>query len=129
MKNDEPQQGLIAREYKRLKDRCVWSWAGFRHTYVSEPSFRSWVYANVLSIGLTFALPITPAQQLIIVVLGILVLVAELLNTSIERLTDLVTQEHHELAGQAKDAGSAAVAVTAIAAGVAWGFALVGLMG
>ena len=56
--------------------------------------------------------------------LGLLVLVAELFNTAIERLTDLVTQEHHELARQAKDAASAAVFVSALAAGAAWVFVL-----
>jgi len=49
-----------------------------------------------------------------------LVLAAELFNTAIERAVDLVTKEHNKLAGQAKNAASAAVAVTALAAGVAW---------
>ena len=99
------------------------------HAWHTEHSFRSWIYANILSAGLAFYLPITPAQTLVIVVLGVLVLAAELFNTAIERLTDLVTQEQHELAGQAKDAGSAGVFVTSLAAGVAWVFALVGLVG
>jgi diacylglycerol kinase (ATP) len=35
-------------------------------------------------------------------------------------VVDYISLDQHELAKQAKDAGSAAVAVTAIAAGVAW---------
>ena len=93
----------------------------------NEPSFRSWIFANIVSIAMTFVLPITAAEQLVIIVIGVLVVVAELFNTAIERLTDLVTQEHHELAGQAKDAGSAGVFVTALAAGAAWVYALLGL--
>jgi len=57
--------------------------------------------------------------------LGILVLAAELMNTAIERTVDLVSKEQSDLARMAKDAGSAAVMVTAIAAGAAWVVVLV----
>lgn len=127
MKNPEPK-GFIAYQLYRLRLRIIWSWAGCMDAWNNEPSFKSWIYANVVSVGMTFALPITAAEQLVIIVVGILVLVAELFNTAIERLTDLVTREHHELAGQAKDAGSAAVFVLALGAGVAWAIALFGLI-
>jgi diacylglycerol kinase (ATP) len=55
-----------------------------------------------------------------------LVLVMELMNTAIERAVDLVSLERSELARMAKDAGSAGVMVSAIAAGVAWVAVLVG---
>jgi diacylglycerol kinase (ATP) len=58
--------------------------------------------------------------------LGVLVLAAELLNTGLERVVDLVSMEQSELVRQAKDAGSAGVAATAIAVGVAWVVVLVG---
>ncbi len=122
-------ESILAREYTRLKNRVFWSWAGWRDAWSNEHSFRSWVYANILSDTLAFVLPISNGERMVIVVLGVVVLASELFNTAIERLTDLVTDEHHELAGRSKDAGSAGVAVTAIAAGVAWGFALVGLFG
>ncbi len=121
-------KGLVAHQWQRLRSRTIWSWAGCMDAWTNEPSFRSWIFANIASIGLTFALPISAAEQLVIIVLGLLVLVAELFNTAIERLTDLVTQEHHELAGQAKDAGSAGVFVMALAAGFAWIYALFGLL-
>ena len=41
-------------------------------------------------------------------------------NTGIERAIDLVSPDESELARRAKDAGSTAVALTAIAGGVAW---------
>jgi diacylglycerol kinase (ATP) len=52
------------------------------------------------------------------------VLVVELLNSSIEALTDLVTDEYHFLAKKAKDCGSAAVLISLISCFVAWCFAL-----
>ncbi len=53
---------------------------------------------------------------------------AELFNTAIERAVDHTSTDHHELARQAKDAGSAAVALTAVSAGVAWVVVLLGLV-
>ena len=53
----------------------------------------------------------------IIAVIG-LVWVAEGLNTALEFLTDLVSPEHHPLAGKAKDVAAGAVLVAAIAAAI-----------
>jgi diacylglycerol kinase (ATP) len=66
------------------------------------------------------------AELALILALGVLVLVAELLNTGLERVVDLVSLEQSELARQAKDAGSAGVAVAGVAVGVAWVVVLLG---
>ncbi|NVO54429.1 diacylglycerol kinase [Rhodobacteraceae bacterium B1Z28] len=113
--------------FSRLRDRTRWSWQGLLSTWRDEYSFRAWVWGNLISGGLALWLPIGPAERALILVLGILILVAELFNTAIERAVDHTSTDHHELAGQAKDAASAAVALTALAAGVAWGVTLVGL--
>lgn len=103
----------------KLKWRCIWSWAGTVDAWRNEHSFRSWVWANLVSAACAFWL-LEGGELALILALGILVLAAELMNTALERAVDLVTKDHHLLAKQAKDAGSAAVAVTAISAGVAW---------
>ncbi|WP_058280355.1 diacylglycerol kinase [Ruegeria denitrificans] len=114
--------------FTHLKDRTRWSWQGLLSTWRDEYSFRSWVWANLVSFALVLWLPIGTAERGLIIVLGILVLVAELFNTALERAVDFTSTEQHPLAGQAKDAASAAVALTAIAAGVAWIVALVALI-
>ncbi len=113
--------------FVRLRDRTRWSWQGIVATYKDEYSFRVWIWANVISVALVILLPVGDGLRALILVLGILVLVAELFNTAIERAVDHTSTEHNVLAGQAKDAASAAVALTAIAAGVAWIVALVGM--
>jgi diacylglycerol kinase (ATP) len=50
----------------------------------------------------------------------VLVMVVELINTAIEAVVDRIGSEHHELAGMAKDAGSAAVFVCLGLAGYVW---------
>ncbi|WIV51395.1 diacylglycerol kinase [Marivivens sp. LCG002] len=109
--------------FERLKFRTIWSWHGVKDTWVNEYSFRTWVWGNLISGGLAFWL-LEGAALALILVMGLLVLAAELMNTAIERTVDLVTEEQHPLAKRAKDAGSAAVAVTAVAAGIAWVVAL-----
>ena len=109
---------------ERTTARTVWSWNGIVDSWVNEHSFRYWVYANVISGGLAIWL-LEGAEIAMILALGVLVLAAEAFNTAVERAVDLVTQEHHELAGRAKDAASGAVMLTAIAVGVAWVCALI----
>lgn len=71
-------------------------------------------------------LDLSRGETALLFALSLLVVASELINTAIERTVDLVTSEEHELAREAKDAGSAFVAVTAIAAGVAWAAILIG---
>ena len=48
------------------------------------------------------------------------VLIAEAINSAIERVVDLVTLEHHDMAGRAKDAGSTVVFLSIITCSVVW---------
>ncbi|MCA0042813.1 diacylglycerol kinase [Celeribacter litoreus] len=111
---------------KHLVWRTLWSIAGLRYAWTSEDSFRSWVYANLVSAIAAFVIDMTTGERALILALGILVLAAELFNTAIEDAVDHISEEIHPLAKSAKDAGSAAVTMTAIAAGVAWVVVLIG---
>jgi diacylglycerol kinase (ATP) len=119
---------MMASFIERTRKRIVWSLAGLRDAWRSEPSFRSWVWVYLASLVLAVALPLTAGERALLFSLGGLVLAAELFNTAIERVVDLVTTKQHPLAGQAKDAGSAGVMVTALAAGVAWAVILLRLI-
>ena len=119
---------LILRELTKIKNRTVWSWYGFYHVAKTEGSLWQWIIANIISGSLTFFLPITFTQQAIILASGILILAAECLNTAIERIVDDISIKQRPAAKHAKDAGSAAVAITAIATGVAWLVIIVDLL-
>ena len=69
---------------------------------------------------------ITPviSNLLVVAVLGV-VLVTELLNSAVEAVVDRIGPEHHELAGRAKDMGSAAVMIAIGLVVIVW--LLVGL--
>lgn len=111
---------FIKQELIKIRNRTIWSWYGFSHVAKTEGSLWQWIIANIISGSLTFFLPITYTQQAIILAGGILILAAECLNTAIERVVDDISIEQRPAAKQAKDAGSAAVAITALATGVVW---------
>ena len=116
----------LRHELGRLKNTATWSWQGWRSAWANEKSLRQWSAVNLASAVLAFALDLSTAERALVVALGLLILVAELFNTAIEEIVDLVSPEHDPRAGRAKDAASAAVAVTAIAGGLAWLIILLG---
>ncbi|PWE33689.1 diacylglycerol kinase [Maritimibacter sp. 55A14] len=106
--------------WSRFCERAGWSWEGWRHCWNDELSLKQWALANLVSAVLAFWLPLGGAERALILALGVLVMAMELINTAIERAVDFTSGDRHPLAKQAKDTASAAVVVTALAAGVAW---------
>lgn len=87
---------------------------GICSTVRNERNMRIHLIISFLVIGgsIYFSLSILEWMFVVFAIGGMLVL--ELINTSIERLVDLVTTEYHPLAKQAKDAAAGAVFVFAI---------------
>ncbi len=110
----------LSQEVRRLGRTSAYSWQGFLAAWKSEKSVRQWTLANLVSAALAFSLDLSGGERALILALGLIVLATELVNTSIEAIVDLASPERHPLAGKAKDCGSAAVALTGLAAGVAW---------
>jgi diacylglycerol kinase (ATP) len=81
---------------------------------------RQWALVNVLSAAACLMIEMTPGERALILALGLLILAAELMNTALEEVVDYLSTDRHPRAKKAKDCGSAAVALTAIAGGVAW---------
>lgn len=120
-------RGAVRRELRRVRDRAVWSWEGFRHVLRTEGSLRQWLWANAASAALALLLPLAPGERAAILMGGVMVLALECLNTAVERVVDDVSEARRPRAKQAKDAGSAAVALGGVAVGLAWACALVRL--
>lgn len=77
----------------------------------------AWIHlsAAVIAIVLGFKFHINKAEWLAIVFAIALVMIAEMLNTALEFLTDLASPSIHPLAKKVKDVGAGAVLVAAIA--------------
>lgn len=117
----------LTAELRRIGNTCLWSWQGIKAAWATEKSLRQWSLANVISASVALWLPLSPVERALILALGLLVLAVEMLNTAIEVVVDYISTQQHPMAGKAKDCGSAAVAFTALAAGVAWAVVLWGL--
>ena len=111
---------LLTAEARRFANTVIWSLAGWRAAWATEKTLRQWTVVNLLSAVLAFALDLSTTERALILALGILVLAAELMNTGLEEVVDYISKATDPRAKKAKDCGSAAVGLTAIAGGVAW---------
>lgn len=84
---------FITRKIENFKNKCVWSLNGFVHVCKTETSMRQCILANFISGFFTFVAPISHTEQAILLVMRILVLTAECMNTAIERVVDDISKE------------------------------------
>ena len=94
--------------FKRVLRSFKFSFDGLKYAYLHEQSLALHVIVMIIVVLCGFGFHITPIQWVITLVMGAMILVVELLNTSIEAVVDLVTGEYHPLAKIAKDCASAA---------------------
>ena len=90
----------------------------------SEQAVREELAALALSLPLAWLIGVTTMRRIELIAAVVLVLVVELLNTAIEKLSDRLTTEHDPQIGRVKDMGSAAVGVALVMAGLFWLFAI-----
>lgn len=114
-----------ARGLRRLSRALVFSAAGLRAAWRSETAFRQEVVLAALLTPAAVWLGRTGLQRALLLGVLLLVLVVELLNSAIEAVVDRIGHDRHELSGQAKDMGSAAVLLSLTLAlliwlGIAW---------
>lgn len=102
-----------------------YSLKGFASAWQHEAAFRQEVVLAAIGIPLAFWLGENGIERALLAASLLAVLFVELLNSAIEAVVDKTTPEFHELAGRAKDAGSAAVLVSLITAAVVWACILV----
>jgi diacylglycerol kinase (ATP) len=86
----------------------------------NESSFKLQLLVFILMSTAAWLLPISTGYKMILNISLFIPIMAELANSSIERVVDLVTLEYHELAKRAKDAGAALVFISLIVTGAVW---------
>ena len=106
------------RGFGRFFKSFTYSIEGLKYAYKYEQSMMIHVIATILVIGANILFQVTGIEWLITIIAIGMVLSAELINTAIEAVVDLVTLEIHPLAKIAKDCGSAATFVLAMMAAV-----------
>ncbi|ACT49101.1 diacylglycerol kinase [Methylotenera mobilis] len=109
---------------RRLINAFGYSLEGFKAAFVHEDAFRQEVFLAIVLIPLAIYLGHSPVEQALLIASVLLVLIVELLNSAIEAAVDHTSTEHHALAKQAKDIGSAAVFIALLIVAVVWGLIL-----
>lgn len=82
---------------------------GLRDLVKNESSFKLELLLFLVLLPVIFFIETTLSNKLLMFISLMLMLIAEAANSAIERVVDLVTLEHHEMAGRAKDVGSTVV--------------------
>jgi diacylglycerol kinase (ATP) len=93
---------------------------GLAGAFREEAAFRQELGFALVAVPLGLWLGHSGVERALLVAPVLLVLIVELLNSAIEATVDRVGPERHELAGLAKDIGSAAVLMAFILCGVVW---------
>jgi diacylglycerol kinase (ATP) len=104
---------------------AIHAWNGLVHTVVHQPNMKVHVVSGIL-VGLVGSgLPLGLAEKVTLIFCVLLVFFAEILNSALETLVDLATQEFDEKARVTKDAAAAAVLVLSIGSAVIFAALLV----
>lgn len=103
-------------EIKRLLCAFKFAIEGFIHVVKFERNMQIHLVVTAIVILLSFLLSLSKIEVLILLIMVCIVLCLETLNTALERVVDLVTDEYHDLAKAAKDCAAASVFFAAIIA-------------
>lgn len=105
---------------RRIWNAWNWSLKGLSAALRHEAAFRQETMLFVLLAPIALWLGQDGSEQALLLGSLFLILIAELLNSAVEAVVDRIGPEHHELAGRAKDIGSAAVLLAIINALCTW---------
>ena len=96
------------------------SWHGLIFAFKEESAFRQELVLLLVLSPIAILLPVDLFEKALMICSLIMVLVIELLNSSVEAAIDRISFEHHDLSKRAKDFGSAAVMLALLIAFVIW---------
>lgn len=116
--NQNPHKGNrgLTRAWHAAKN----SWCGLVYAFLEESAFRQELTLFAILTPIAIFLPITYLEKALLISSLMMVLVVELLNSSVEAAIDRISFEHHDLSKRAKDFGSAAVMLALFIAVLMW---------
>ena len=116
--NDNPHKGNrgITRAWHAAKN----SWCGIVYAFLEESAFRQELTLFIFLTPVALFLPVSHFEKALLIASLMMVLVVELLNSSVEAAIDRISFEHHDLSKRAKDFGSAAVMLALLIAAILW---------
>jgi len=104
----------------RILRAAINSWNGLVAVTRSEAAFRQELALLAAGIPLAFFLTSDVGERFALIGVIVFILIVELLNTAIEKLSDRITRDNDPAIKRVKDMGSAAVGLSLLAAGAVW---------
>jgi diacylglycerol kinase (ATP) len=93
---------------------------GLKDILQNETSFKIELFLAIILIPFLIIVDVSLTHKLFMFITLMGVLISETINSSIERVVDLVTLEHHPMAGRAKDIGSTVVLLSIVVFIIVW---------
>lgn len=93
-----------------------YAWAGLVDLFTNHDPVKVHLLAIIFAVGVSWYLGFPAWKWAAIIGCIGFTITTEALNTGIEYVVDLVSPDHHELAGKAKDVAAAAVLISALTA-------------
>jgi len=115
---ESPHKGR--RGVRRLVNAFFYSLSGLTLAFRHESAFRQEIALSAVLIPAACLIDVTPTERVLLIGSVLLVLIVELLNSSVEAAIDRIGLDAHRLSKRAKDLGSAAVLVALTMLGITW---------
>jgi diacylglycerol kinase (ATP) len=109
---------------RRIVQALFNSLAGLADAWREESAFRQEVLLAVVLIPVASLVHVSRGERALLIATVLLVLIIELLNSSVEAAIDRISLDRHRLSRTAKDLGSAAVLIALILLGIVWALIL-----
>ncbi|MBI2034852.1 MAG: diacylglycerol kinase family protein [Candidatus Levybacteria bacterium] len=100
--------------FSSLKKSFGFAFEGLRFAWKKDQNLRVHTIVAIVVIVASIILKVSTVEKSILGVMIILVISAEMVNSAIEQMVDLITKEHRMEAKLAKDVASGMVFVTAV---------------
>lgn len=105
-------------DFKKQMRSFKFAWKGIMTCAGHEQNITFHLIVAILVVVAGYVFDITKAEWTAVVICIGMVVTAELFNSSIERLVDMVSPQWQKIAGEVKDIAAGAVLVTAVAAAI-----------
>lgn len=125
-RSDPPEAADRESPYKsvggltRILNALRYSMRGLAQALRVESAFRQEVTLAAVLVPVALLLRLPSLETLALIASVVLVLIVELINSSIEAAVDRISLDHHRLSGRAKDLGSAAVFLALMLCMLTW---------
>ncbi len=103
---------------KRFFRSFKYAFEGIHYAFKNDQNLLAHILVAFLVINVSIALKVTPFEMGILGLTIMMVIVAEMVNSAIEKMVDLITKEHRQEAKIAKDVSAGMVLLTAFAAAI-----------